>query len=141
MNSSIKPVFVVGLITMSVAIVVGISDWRAAHAKDIIPWRADLETAKTEAKQSHHRVFAYFTASWCPPCQKMKSTTWADDTVRKSMEKFVPVKIDVDAHRDLALQFGIEQIPTFIVLSVSGEVERRTTRYLQPEDMVGWLER
>jgi thiol:disulfide interchange protein len=140
MNSSMRPMLVIGSIALAVAVVVGISEWRAAHAKDIIPWRADLAAARQEAAQNHRPVFAYFTAGWCEPCQAMKSTTWADDSVKRAMEKYVPVKIDLDQHRDAAEHYGIEAVPTYLILSGDGEIKRLKTGMMLPEDMVAWLE-
>lgn len=135
-----RPVFVVGALTLAVALMVGVSEWRTAHAIEIIPWRGDLEAARVEAANAHHPVFAYFTASWCPPCQQMKKTTWADNTVKAAMEKFVPVKIDVDAHPDLAQKYGVNAMPTYVIVSEQGEVLRRRTGLMMPEEMLRWLE-
>ena len=135
-----RPVFVVGALALAVALMVGVSEWRTAHAIEIIPWRGDLEAARVEAAQSHHAVFAYFTAGWCPPCQQMKKTTWADNTVKAAMEKFVPVKIDVDAHPELAQKYGVNAMPTYVIVSEQGEVLRRRTGLMMPEEMLRWLE-
>ena len=121
--------------------IVGISERRAAHAKDIIPWRADLDAARSEALASHRPVFAYFTAIWCPPCQAMKRTTWADHAVKQAMEKLVPVKIDVDAHPEIALKFGIDAMPTFVIISEHGDIVRKSFGLVSPEEMVDWLEK
>ena len=141
MNSSMRPVLVVGLMVLVVAASEGISEWRAAHAVEVIPWRFDLSTAQAEARKSHRPVFAYFTAAWCGPCKRMKSTTWADNTVRDAMEKFVPVKIDVDAQATVARQFGVDSMPTYLIFSENGELLRRLSGMMPPEQMVGWLER
>ena len=140
MSSSMRPVFVVGGLALAVALIVGVSEWRTAHAIEIIPWRKDIESARIEAAQSHHPVFAYFTAVWCPPCQQMKKTTWADNTVKAQMEKFVPVKIDVDAHPELTEKYGVNAMPTFVIISEQGEVLRHRTGLMMPEEMLRWLE-
>jgi thiol:disulfide interchange protein len=141
MTSSMRPVLTIGTIVLAMAAIVGISDWREAHAKDIIPWRPNLAAAQAEARQSHRPVFLYFTASWCGPCQKMKSTTWADNIVRQAMEKYVPVKVDVDAEPAMVERFGIRAMPTYLIVSEQGEVQRQQSGLMLPEQMAAWLEK
>ena len=141
MTSSMRPVLAIGVIVLSVAAFTGVSEWRAAHAKEIIPWRDDLVAAQAEARQTGRPIFAYFTASWCPRCQKMKSTTWADNTVKEAMQKFVPVKIDVDSQPEPTAHYQVRAMPTYLILSDSGEVQRRREGLMLPEDMVRWLEK
>lgn len=141
MTSSMRPVLAIGIIVLALAAVVGISDWREAHAKEIIPWRQNLATAQAEAQQSHRPLFVYFTAGWCAPCQRMKSTTWADNIVRQAMEKYVPVKVDVDAEPALVEQFGIRAMPTYIIVSQQGDMQRQRSGLMLPEQMAAWLEK
>ena len=140
MSSAMRPVFVVGGLTLAVALFVSISEWRTAHAVEIVPWRGDWESAKTEAVKLHRPLFVYFTAAWCPPCQEMKKTTWADKTVKTALEKFVPVKVDVEAHPEIAEKFGVNAMPTYVILSEQGEVLRHRSGMLMPEEMLRWLE-
>jgi thioredoxin 1 len=141
MTSSMRPVLVIGVVVFGVAAMVAISEWKAAHAKEIIPWRSDLSAAMSEARQTHHPVFAYFTASWCGPCQTMKATTWSDNVVFEAMRKYVPVKIDVDANPALTAKYGIQAMPTYVIVSEDGEVQRQNTGLMRPEDMARWLEK
>lgn len=131
----------VGLIFLAVFAVVGVSQWRAAHAKEIVPWREDFSAAMAEAKAQHKDVFAYFTASWCGPCQNMKHGAWADEAVRAAIvRRFVPVRIDVDQHPDLTKQYNVDAMPTMIVLSDDGSVIRRTVGGRDAEEMLAWVE-
>jgi thiol:disulfide interchange protein len=139
MSQSLRPVVVIGVIALSVACVVGVSQWRAAHAHELIPWRGDLAAAQAEAAGLHKPMLVYFTAKWCGPCQAMKRTTWADEDVRKAMERYVPVKVDVDEQKAVAERFGISAMPTYVVVSESGEAGRRAEGRMEAEEMVGWL--
>jgi protein disulfide-isomerase len=141
MSSTMRPVLVVGLIALGVAAVVGVSEWRDAHVREIIPWRTDLSAARAEAAAQHKPLLVYFTATWCGPCQKMKKTTWADNDVKAAMERYVPVKIDVDAQKAIAGQFRIEAMPTYVVVNEAGDEVRRDVGGVYPEQMVAWLKR
>ena len=140
MSSPLRPVFVVGGVALAVALLVGISEWRTAHAVEVVPWRADWAAARIESAQTHKPIFADFTASWCPPCQEMKRTTWADNTVKQALEKYIPVKVDVDAHPELSQQYGVNAMPTMAIVSEQGEILRRRTGLMRPEEMLRWLE-
>ena len=57
-------------------------------------------------------VIIDFTASWCPPCQMIKPIY--EQLAQQYQGKAILVKIDVDERADLAQQFGIQAMPTFI---------------------------
>ena len=69
------------------------------------------EEALQLAKKEKKNLFISFTASWCGPCRMLapvlESLSDRDD--------FKIVKVDVDAEPALAMQFGIESIPTLLV--------------------------
>lgn len=137
MSSAYKPVWML-LALLCVVTIVSVAS-KAMAPKEIIPWRTDLAAARREAAASGKPVFAYFTASWCGPCQSLKSTTWADATVEATLRNYVPVKIDIDAHADLAQQYRVDAVPTMTVLRDGGEAERSVSGALPPADLIGWL--
>jgi thioredoxin-like negative regulator of GroEL len=51
----------------------------------------------------------------------MKQTTWADERVAAAIERYLPVKIDIDEQADVARQFGVTSVPRVEVLGVNGE--------------------
>lgn len=112
-----------------------------AGGPEVVPWRTDLQAALEEATRSNKPVLAYFTASWCPPCQRMKSTTWQDLSVARALEAWVPVKLDVDQHRDLARRYQINGVPTLLILSAGGTVGQARSGYASAEELVAWLSR
>ena len=137
-----RPLLFIAALVLALTGIVAISQWRAARSVELIPWRTDLASAEAEAGTQHKQVFAYFTATWCGPCQEMKRTTWSDNDVRRAMEKrYIPVKIDIDEHAEVARNFGIEAVPTFIVLSDSGKEGRRQSGYQDQNEMLDWLAR
>jgi len=142
MSPATRPVAVVGLVVVALVATVGVSEWQAAHAHEAIPWRATLADASGEARAADKMVFAYFTASWCGPCQEMKHTTWADGAVATAMQRrYVPVKIDVDAHRDIAAAYQVNSMPTFVVLDGAGHKLRAQSGYMDAREMTDWLEK
>ncbi|MFO7875034.1 MAG: thioredoxin [Desulfovermiculus sp.] len=63
-----------------------------------------------------------FSASWCGPCKALEpvitqlNDQYADQAVIK--------KIDIDQNRDLAVQMGIQSVPTLIVFKDGQEKQR-----------------
>ena len=77
-------------------------------------------------------VLLDFHAEWCGPCQKMRPAV--DQLSRKGY----PVKsIDIDRSQAVAARYGVQAVPTFIVVDRSGRELDRTSG-LQP---AGVLER
>lgn len=146
MKDAYKPVWAILIIAAGVLAVAGFSTWnRAKAANERIPWRTDFAAARAEAAQTGKPVFAYFTAEWCGPCQSLKSTTWADPKVEEALRKYVPVKIDVDQHADLAKRYLLTPsnleggIPAFRVLDDKGDVRKEIVGAMPPGDFLQWL--
>ena len=87
------------------------------------------EEALQLAKKEKKNLFISFTASWCGPCRMLapvlESLSDRDD--------FKIVKVDVDAEPALAMQFGIESIPTLLVFRNGQLVNRSVGLVSQPE--------
>ena len=141
MNDSNKPIFLIFAVLLGMAVLVLYSRSRAGAGggSDPIPWRPDLSAAQSESRQTGKPVFAYFTADWCGPCQSLKRTTWPDQKVGATLTQFVPVKIDIDDHRDIAMRYQIQSIPTFAVLDNDGNIRAQVSGALGPNELVGWL--
>jgi thioredoxin 1 len=66
------------------------------------------------------RVVYYFTADWCSPCKKTRPIV--EEMNRETHIKFQI--IDVDSELDLAKNFAIYSVPTFILLEDGIEIKR-----------------
>jgi thiol:disulfide interchange protein len=139
MNQAMKPVWVIFFALLAVTAVSLLV--KANRPDEIVPWRAAYPAALDEARGSGKRTFVYFTASWCGPCQSMKHTTWADKGVEAAMRDFVPVKVDIDEHPDLARQYRLDGVPTFVVLDATGNILRTWSGATPPGEMLQELKR
>lgn len=103
--------------------------------------KAGYKADQTAAADDGKLHVLYFTASWCPPCQQMKKTTWVDESVVSWLEEnAVVTPIDVDTEVGLSQQYGIQAMPTIVVLD-EGEETARTVGYQGPVELRDWLVR
>ena len=85
---------------------------------DLAAFNAAIEATKNGGKP----LVIDFTATWCPPCQRIgpifaaKATEYADSLVLK--------KVDVDANAEAAQAAGIQCMPTFKVYKNGVEAEK-----------------
>jgi protein disulfide-isomerase len=138
MKSAFRPLVFVLIIAAAMA---GFATWRKYNEpKENIPWRATLAEAKREAAASQKPVLAYFTATWCPPCQRMKHDTWPDPRVQAALGRYVPVKIDVDEFPKLAEEFEVTGIPRLQVIHADGTRGRAHEGLILPDELIRWLQ-
>lgn len=75
-----------------------------------------------EVKDSDIPVLVDFWATWCPPCKMLAPIV--DEIADESVGKMKVGKVDTDASPNIRDSFGINSIPTLILLKAGKEVER-----------------
>ena len=68
-------------------------------------------------------IILYFTAEWCGPCKKTRPIV--EDLNHDQTETRFYI-IDVDSEMEMAEDFGIKSVPTFVVMRDNQEVYRTT---------------
>ena len=99
-----------------------------AHGSDKpIAWYEDFDKAMAEAKTTDKLLFLDFYAEWCGPCKQMDRQTYPNLAVKKQMQPYIAVRIDVDRHEQLAQKYkgnarkyGGNGIPAMIVVNTEG---------------------
>lgn len=69
------------------------------------------------------KVLVDFWAQWCGPCKMMLPKV---DQFSEEQKEIEVVKINVDEHSDIAAQYGIRSIPTFIYLEDGEVIDKQT---------------
>ncbi|MEK7189368.1 MAG: thioredoxin [Patescibacteria group bacterium] len=77
---------------------------------------------KKEVLESAVPVLVDFFATWCGPCKMMLPIV--EELAKEEGGKFKIAKINVDESNDLAQEYEVMSIPTFIVFKNGKEVER-----------------
>lgn len=107
-----------------------------------VRFQTSIEIAIAEAGETGKLILVEFYASWCHPCRWMEATTFRDPDVIAMMERrFVPLKADIDMKEGFRLfeQFGVEVLPTTLVLDASGKVIARSEEALSAAQLVDLL--
>lgn len=83
--------------------------------------KIEAKNFKTEVLDTKGKVFVDFYADWCGPCRMMAPVL---DELAKEQTNVKICKINVDESEDLARQYGIMSIPTFVLFE-DGQVKSK----------------
>ena len=86
---------------------------------------------------SKKTVLIDFYADWCPPCKKL-SPIIEEVASENTDENLVFARINIDDEQNLAAQYGIQPIPTSVLLKSGKEVDRRVG-YMEKTDVKDFI--
>lgn len=75
-----------------------------------------------EILQSAQPALVDFYADWCGPCRAIAPIV--EEIAHELAGRLKVAKLDVDQNQELALQYGVQSIPTLILFKNGKEVER-----------------
>lgn len=113
----------------------------AAAGGEKISWLTDLAPALRKAKETGRPIMIDFYADWCGPCKMLDAQTYSDDRVAEASTNLVMVRIDVDRNQPLSSRYGVQSIPTILVLNAEGKEIDRAVGFMAVEPMLKMIER
>jgi hypothetical protein len=80
-------------------------------------WGDDLAAAKAEAAASKRPLAILFSAPWSNLAGKFEKQALADAAVRKHLERFVRVRVNLEKDRSLETEYAVPGVPCLVLLS------------------------
>lgn len=95
-----------------------------------IAWHGNLQEAAQLAAAQHKPMLVMVKARWCGPCHKMLEQTFSNPAVAARINsQFVPVLLDADDHAAAVQSFGVDAMPTVLIISPERKVMGRFTGF------------
>jgi thioredoxin 1 len=92
---------------------------------------------ETEIKNSKKPVVIDVFATWCGPCQHMEP--FYEELAQELGSKYTFGKLNIDEARDIAIEFGIMSVPTFLFLK-NGTLVGQEIGYMSKEQLKETIE-
>lgn len=86
--------------------------------------------------QNEEPIIVDFYATWCGPCRMMEPVL---EKFAKGHETCCIGKVNVDRHPELAEEFHVMSVPTFILFR-DGKPETRVSGMMKKKELEKWVE-
>jgi thioredoxin 1 len=94
------------------------------------------ENFKEVLETKEKTIVVDFWAAWCGPCRMIAPVL---DSLSKEREDAIIAKVNVDENKELAVEYGIRNIPTLLYIK-NGEVVNKSVGAVRKEEIVEKIE-
>jgi uncharacterized protein YyaL (SSP411 family) len=113
---------------------------RAEGKQRLFAWLPYEAASFERARRENKPILLDGAAEWCHYCHVMDATTYADPEVGALLrDRFITIRVDVDAHPDVAERYGDWGWPATILLSPDGSELGKLRGYLPKAELLAAL--
>ncbi len=110
-------------------------------AEQAFEWQPYSRESFERAKKEGRYVLLHGSAAWCHWCHVMEETTYRDPAVMRVLrERFVAIKVDVDARPDIEERYGAWGWPATILFDANGKEVGKFRGYIASKELLPILE-
>jgi HEAT repeat protein len=102
-------------------------------------FHASLKAASEAAAAEQSLVLMIFGAEWCGPCKQLKAKTLASREFLEQGGALRVAEVDVDAEPAFSAQYGVNAVPTLVLLTPDNKIVARTEGFLDAASLLRWL--
>lgn len=102
-------------------------------------WFYSFDEAQKTALATDKLILVDFWANWCGPCKRMDRESWSKEEVKLLMNNYVPLKVDIDVYKDIAMKYKVKGIPYIFILDGNGKVIYRQMSYKRKSEVLSLL--
>lgn len=115
---------------------VNIAKAREQGRQQLFQWAAWSDETFALAKKEHRFILLDCAAEWCHWCHVMDATTYLDPDIGHTLSnRFVAIRVDIDARPDLAERYGAWGWPATVIFSPDAEELGKFRGYLAPDEL------
>jgi len=102
------------------------------QADTAIKWY-EYNAGTAAAKDAGKKTLLYFYTDWCTFCKKMDKQTFGNPAVSDYLaDHYIAIRVNADAKRALARQYGTEGMPVSFFLTPEGQRISKLPGYIPP---------
>jgi thioredoxin-related protein len=101
------------------------------------PWLKDIATAQKKAKEKNQLIFVDLFAEWCGWCHKFEQEVIPSQAFQNATDDMVLLRLNTEDGKDgtkLAHDYGINSLPTFVVLNSDLMIAGLIKGYAPPKE-------
>ncbi|NLF71760.1 MAG: DUF255 domain-containing protein [Candidatus Anammoximicrobium sp.] len=101
-------------------------------AQSGIPWLYDIGEAQQIARREQRLLLLHFYSDTCAPCRRLEQNVFPNPEVYRAMsQSYIPVKINGERARGIAVQYQVDRWPTDVIADPQGRILYKT---VSPQD-------